>query len=52
MKKNASKILDTGINKLFDKFLKADKVLEDPIQLSFVLKTIKHFGEIQDFKSM
>lgn len=52
MKKNASMNLDTGITKLFDEFLKADKVLEDPALLNFVLKTIKHFGEIQDFKGM
>lgn len=52
MKRNASKNLDTVINKLFDEFLKADKVLEDPALLSFMLKTIKHFGEIQDYKGM
>jgi hypothetical protein len=52
MKKPASKNLDTVIHQLFDEFLKADKVLENPDLLSFMLKTIKHFGEIQDFKGM
>lgn len=52
MKKNASNNLDTVINQLFDEFLKADKVLDDPILLSFMLKTIKHLGEIQDFRGM
>lgn len=52
MKRKSSKNLDNVINKLFDEFLKADKVLEDPDFLSFMFKTIKHFGEIQDFKGM
>ncbi len=52
IKRKTSENLDTAITKLFDEFLKADKVLADPDLLSFMLKTIKHFGEIQDFKGM
>lgn len=52
MRRNNSKQLDTVIGKLFDEFIKADKVREDPALLSLVLKTLKHLGEIQDFKGM
>lgn len=52
MRNRNSKQLDTVINKLLEEFLKADKVIEDPNMLSLMIKTVKHFGEIQDFKGM
>lgn len=50
-RKNSARI-DTVIEKLFNEFIKADKVREDPIFLNLMFKTIKHFSEIQDFKGM
>ncbi len=52
MKGSNSKELDTVIEKLLDEFIKADKVRQDPELLNLVLKTVKHFAEIQDFKGM
>jgi hypothetical protein len=52
MKRDNSKDLDTVIGKLFDEFIKAEKVRHDPDLLNLVLKTVKHFGEIQDFKGL
>jgi len=51
-KRRTSARIDTAIEQLFNEFIKAGKVVADPIMLSLMLKTIKHFAEIQDFKGM
>jgi hypothetical protein len=52
MKGRHSRQLDTVIGQLFDEFIKADKVRNDPDYLNLIIKTLKHFSEIQDFKGM
>ncbi len=52
MRRKNSKALDNVIDRLFSEFAKADLVLNNEELLSFTLKTIKHFAEIQDYKSL